>query len=63
MADERNVLCFLFNKYGRIASKTLKLTVISTLSMASLAAVKSQLTKDIDTLLFDNEAASRFTSP
>ena len=51
MADDQivvcDVLCFLLNKYGKIASKTLKTTICDFYTVDCLAAAKIQLIKDL----------------
>ena len=54
MADENvvlcDVLCFLVNKFGKVATKTIKGILSDFYSVDKLAAAKSQLVNDIDKL-------------
>ena len=54
MADDQivlcNVLCFLLNKYEKIASKTLRMTIRDFYTVECLAAAKNQLIKDVDAI-------------
>jgi len=43
-----NVLCFLNNKYGKVALKTIKVTLTDFYSADKLSEAKFQLTQDID---------------
>jgi len=43
-----NVLCFLRNKYGKVALKTIKVTLTDFYSADKLSEAKFQLTQDMD---------------